>query len=272
MYYMVILGIFHFRLKYEDKPISEGKINSIKFKALSMVKGIDNSSSPHLVEWFNEKVRADIFIEKFYLNQNNKGKTDVNFKFKLTEYLQATSSRFLPENQQQKMMSTTSSNFSATLLLKSTNSSFTSPPKRDAHTAKSLTVPPRSEGAESLILSSPTQRKSRFFNETIIRIDMATDYSKVSSRLISKSSQNTPKMNEMHPSSSLNSLAFLSPRDKLPTLIAPMTSYKCRKTPNLSTELEFVELNIAQPQGFSKRMETFFSNPRFNAGNWNVKK
>jgi len=271
MYYMVILGILHFRLRFEDKPISEAKINSVKLKALGMIKGIDNSSSPHLVEWFNEKIRADIFIEKFYLNQNNKGKTDVNFKFKITEYLQATSSRFLPENQQ-KLLNTTSSNFLTNLPLKSTNSSFTSLPKRDSHTAKSLTVPPRSEGAESLILHSPTQRKSRFFAETIIRIDMANDYSKGSSRLISKSSQNTPKMNEINPISSLNSLAFLSPRDKLPTLTAPITSYKTRKTPNLSTEMEFVELNIAQPKGFSRRMETFMSGSRLTVGNWNVKK
>jgi len=266
MYYLVILGIFQFRLKYEDKPVSESKVNGVKAKALNIVKGLDQSSSPHLSQWLCHTIRPEIYVEKFYINQNIKGRIDVNFMFNFPEYLKSTSSKFLLTNYQKSLvLDKTNSHSTSTSKMQPSQSNVSNSSSSDSWPKGFALSPKTSSGI--LNHFNPligVQTRPKLFLDPLLGENFSDTKRKLN-RHFSRSTQNTPKMNssEQIPiRSSLKSLTYLS-SDKAPAFFYSQGK-TFTKSPILPSEAEFTNLNITTPIITSPRLHNFLKKTAFN--------
>lgn len=254
MYYFIVLGIFQFRLKYDNTPISEEKVNGVKAKALDIVKGLDKSSSPHLSKWLCQNIRSEIFVEKFYINQNIKGKTDVNFNYNFPDYLKSISSRFFITAPSKVLTFNKSScNFPSDSMPKSSQNSPLTPLNEET----SLKID--AVAKESIIKLNKNKKPINIFPNALI-LEGCHDINRQTINQFSKSTQNSPKLKlalSFLNQNNLSSLTYLSPREKALSYPSPKNEAHCFKTPTLSQKVEFFDLNITRPVQASYRLQNY---------------
>jgi len=225
---------------------------------------LDQTSSPHLSQWLCHSIRQEIYVEKFYINQNIKGRTDVNFMFNFSEYLKSTSSKFIIANNQKSLVldknpshATSKSNTQSASQNNSSNSSDT--------WYKGFTLSPKTSSGtfdRILPLLSPVAKPKLFLDPLLI--DNLNDSQKHPNRQVSRSTQSTPKINSstVPMRSSLKSLTYLS-SDKIPPCLHSQNK-TFSKSPVLPTESEFINLNISIPTITSPRLHNFLKNKGIN--------
>ena len=79
--------MLEFKMKYEYNPILADKLESLRSKALDMIKG-NEPPAQYLIDWFTRKIEAFVNIEKMFYHQNIKGKVNSNFVFNIKEYFE----------------------------------------------------------------------------------------------------------------------------------------------------------------------------------------
>ena len=259
--------MFEFKLKYEDKPVSEEKIDAVKRKAFNLIKHNDNSMSPQLCEWINSRIRSQLFIEKIYINQDIKGKTDVNFMFNISEYIISNHPRFLVSNMRPMETHKKTSSFTSTN--NSQNNSF-------------AFVRDTSKAIKRSGLSGKNEVHSK---EHIFTLDKKSNSKKAlgSPYNVEEDRRNAKsRMRMMSPPASSQSQLFSSlrsPMDSLgyPRNEKPSTSIVGNRTKRLGENLkiinreEFIGLNISKPNivydklaDFMQRSAVGFMSPQKN--------
>ena len=249
---MLILGIFQFKLKFDDKPISEDKINAVKNKAANLVRGSDPSVNPFLCEWLNLHVRQQILVEKLYLNATRKGKSDANFMFNLSEYLKSINSAFYISQLEEFIRKNKSANQSPSLTSLTTLDFV----KNHARTIKIKTNSPIDPLglAEHMVPNLNSKRNIILPNP--VPIDTANPIKPVFTPNGSPRNPNLLQSLNASPQAysfrnPISSLDYLSPRESPQTF--NKKEKKKKKVLHLSNEMEFVELGILKPRtGFEK--------------------
>lgn len=264
MNYLIVLGIYQFKLQYEDKPVSEDKINTVKLKALHIVKGTDRSLSPHLTEWLNYFVRPHIFVEKFYINQNVKGKTDVNFVYNLYEFLKATSSRFYTVhskfyNSEKRFDFRYKSNLYITSSLNETfnsnNKEIKSGKEIGMFTHENINTKEQS--------SFYSSNKKKPLNALFSDPDLTKQTNQQNSKIYSTQFTLNSAGNSFR--SSKSSLLYLSPRDYKQVSSSQLEHKHVVKQPNFFNKSEFTNLGISKPYLTFDKVEMLFGKPSNNS-------
>lgn len=256
---MLMLGILEFKLKYDDKPISEEKLNAVKNKAANLVRGDDPSVNPFLCEWLNLHVRQQISVEKLYLNPTRKGKSDANFMFNLSEYLKSINSPFYISQIEEFIRKNRSATQSPSL----TSLTMLDFGKNFSRTAKSRTSPPIDPLGLAEHMGPTVNSKRNMLLPNTVPFDTVHTSSFKPSTTPNGSPRNPNLLQSLNVSpqaysfrNPVSSLDYLSPRES-PQAFNKAKGKKKKKILHLSNEVEFVELDILKPKSSFNKLNAY---------------